>query len=75
MGLVISVWILIASSVYVGAYFSEDIISRKGELEKQAVELKTEMANKVEILGEHTVKLHDKLKRCLDEKFQCDCED
>lgn len=63
-------WTLIGSQYHneIHQFFNE-----KTAWQKKAEDLKTEMEDKVEILGEKTVELHDKLKRCLDEKFKCDC--
>ena len=60
-------------SACLGAAYADRLPGYSNEAEKQIFELKTEMAGKVEILGEKTVELHDKLKRCLNEKFECNC--
>jgi uncharacterized protein YpuA (DUF1002 family) len=65
------VLILCGSSAFAGAYYSHSMQSELKVAKRSAEDIRQEMENKVSILGEHSNALHNKLKRCLNEKYQC----
>lgn len=65
IGPILSLVFLCVASAFVGAYYSH----RAHKIEVQ--DIRREMDDKVQLLGEQTELLHGKLKRCLDAKYLC----
>lgn len=61
------VFCLCLFSAFLGSYYTYKY-SNDAKMEKQIEELKIELKNKVDILGNYTEDFHNKLKNCLREK-------